>query len=52
MKKIILIGFLVFIVFSCKTSKASCDAYGYVNHDNNTLNTNTQVLYPKHQLRD
>lgn len=52
MKKIILIGLLFFTVVSCKTTKPSCDAYGKVNLDNNTLNKNTQVLCLKHQLED
>ena len=49
MKKLILIGILFLTIVSCKTSKQSCDAYESINHDNNTLNSDTQVLYQKHQ---
>jgi hypothetical protein len=48
MKKLILIGILFLTVVSCKTSKTSCDAYGSVNHDNNTLSNDTPVVYQKH----
>ena len=47
MKKILLIITLL-VITSCKSSKASCEAYGSVNHENNTLNSDTQVLYQKH----
>ena len=46
MKKILLIITLL-VVTSCKTSKASCDAYGSVNHENSTLNNDTLVLHQK-----
>jgi hypothetical protein len=47
MKKILLIITLL-VITSCKTSKTSCDAYGSVNHDNNTLSNDTPVVYQKH----
>lgn len=50
MKKILLIITLL-VVTSCKTSKASCDAYGSVNHENNTLNNDTLVLHQKNLSR-
>jgi hypothetical protein len=46
MKKILLIITLL-VITSCKTSKASCDAYGSVNHENSTLNNDTLVLHQK-----
>lgn len=48
MKKLILIGILFLTIVYCKTSKTSCDAYGSVNHDNNTSNSDTQVVNQKH----
>jgi len=50
MKKILLIITLL-VITSCKTSKASCDAYGSVNHENNTLNNDTLVLHQKNLSR-
>ena len=44
MKKILLIITLL-VITSCKSSKASCDAYGSVNHENNTLSNDTLVLH-------
>jgi hypothetical protein len=41
MKKLILILISVILLNSCKTSKASCDAYGKINHDNNTLSSDS-----------
>ncbi len=45
---ILLIGFFI-VLNSCKTTKPSCDAYGYVNHDNNTLNSDILIQYDQHQ---
>jgi hypothetical protein len=50
MKKILLIITLL-VITSCKSSKASCDAYGSVNHENNTLNSDTLVLHQKNLSR-
>jgi hypothetical protein len=50
MKKILLIITLL-VITSCKSSKASCEAYGSVNHENNTLNSDTLVLQKKNLLR-
>ena len=50
MKKILLIITLL-VITSCKSSKASCEAYGSVNHENNTLNSDTIVLQKKNLLR-
>ena len=50
MKKILLIITLL-VITSCKTSKASCDAYGSVNHENSTLNNDTLVLHQKNPSR-
>jgi hypothetical protein len=50
MKKILLIITLL-VITSCKTSKASCDAYGSVNHENSTLNNDTLVLHQKNLSR-
>ena len=50
MKKILLIITLL-VITSCKTSKASCDAYGSVNHENSTLNSDTLVLQKKNLSR-
>jgi len=47
MKKIILILISVILLSSCKTSKASCDAYGKTNHDKNTLNNDSVFEHPK-----
>lgn len=46
MKKILII-FTLLVVTSCKSSKASCEAYGSVNHENNTLSNDTLVLPQK-----
>lgn len=46
MKKILLILTLL-VITSCKSSKASCEAYGSVNHENNTLSNDTVVLHKK-----
>jgi hypothetical protein len=45
---LILIG-LCLIICSCKTSKASCDAYGTTNHENNTSNSDILVQHAQHQ---
>lgn len=50
MKKILLIITLL-VITSCKSSKASCDAYGSVNHENSTLNNDTLVLHQKNLSR-
>jgi hypothetical protein len=50
MKKILLIITLL-VITSCKTSKASCDAYGSFNHENSTLNNDTLVLHQKNLSR-
>lgn len=50
MKKILLIITLL-VITSCKSSKASCDAYGSINHENNTLNNDTLVLHQKNLSR-
>jgi len=50
MKKILLIITLL-VITSCKSSKASCEAYGSVNHENNTLKSDTLVLQKKNLLR-
>ena len=50
MKKILLIITLL-VITSCKSSKASCDAYGSVNHENGTLNNDTLVLHQKNLSR-
>ncbi len=50
MKKILLIITLL-VITSCKSSKASCDAYGSVNHGNNTSNSDTLVLHQKNLSR-
>ena len=50
MKKILLIITLL-VITSCKSSKASCEAYGSVNHENSTLNNDTLVLHQKNLSR-
>jgi hypothetical protein len=50
MKKIILIITLL-VITSCKSSKTSCDAYGSVNHENDTLNSDTLTLHQKNLSR-
>jgi hypothetical protein len=47
MKKILIL-LLLTIVCSCKTTKkASCDAYGKVNHEKSTLNNDTPDEFQK-----
>lgn len=50
MKKILLIITLL-VITSCKSSKASCDAYGSVNRENSTSKSDTLVLQKKNLLR-
>ena len=51
MKTLALIGLILLVLSSCKSSKASCDAYGSVNHENSTLNNDTLVLHQKNLSR-
>lgn len=41
MKKILLVLSLITVLISCKSTKPSCDAYGKINHDKNTLNNDS-----------
>lgn len=51
MKKLILITFVSFSLFSCKTSKnAGCDAYGDLQ--NNSQNQHTTRSYPQNEKID
>jgi hypothetical protein len=50
MKKILII-FTLLVITSCKSSKAGCEAYGSVNHENSTLSNDTLVLYQKNLSR-
>jgi hypothetical protein len=50
MKKILII-FTLLVITSCKSSKAGCEAYGSVNHENDTLNSDTLTLHQKNLSR-
>ena len=47
MKKILLVLSLITVLISCKTTKSSCDAYGKINHDKSTLNSDIVSQHPK-----